>query len=311
MKLKILKNPGRILILGHTGFLGSGVYNHFLSKNWDVSGISRSNGFDLTDPSTLIDLSKEQSFDVVVNCAAHVGGIAYGLENQKSIFEDNLQMMINIFRFASEMGVYLVNPISNCAYPAELAEFKEESFWNGATDKSVQVYGEIRRLTLIASAAYRSNTSLRVLNICFPNLYGPGDHKDPKRAHALGALTNKFVTATRLESDEVVVWGSGKPVREWLFVDDAVNAITQCILLDIESELLNIGCGKGISIADLAEILKSRTGFKGQIIYDNTKPDGDSIKIMNSDISKEILDWSPPTSLQEGIQKTIAWYRQA
>lgn len=247
---------------------------------------------------------------MIVNCAAHVGGIAYGLENQKSIFNDNLEMMINIFRFASEMKAFLINPISNCAYPGHLNEFKEENFWDGPLDKSVQVYGEVRRLTLIASAAYRSDSSLRTLNICFPNLYGPGDHKDPKRAHALGALANKFVNAARLESNEVVVWGSGRPVREWLYIDDAVSAIEKCILLEVESDLLNIGCGKGISITDLAEILALESGFKGQIVYDKAKPDGDLMKIMNSDISKKLLNWSPSTSLKDGIKKTIAWYQQ-
>ena len=276
-----------------------------------MSGVSRSNGYDLRIPSTLENLAKEQSFDVVINCAAHVGGIAYGLENQKSIFNDNLEMMINIFRFASSMGTYLINPISNCAYPGRLNEFKEESFWDGPVDKSVQVYGEIRRLTLIASAAYKSNSSLKVLNICFPNLYGPNDHKDPKRAHALGALTNKFVNAALLNSEEVVVWGTGSPIREWLFIDDAVTSITQSMLLNIESELLNIGCGKGISITDLAELLALKTGFKGKIVYDKTKPDGDPLKIMNSDNSKKILGWSPSTSLQDGIEKTINWYRQS
>jgi len=239
-----------------------------------------------------------------------VGGIAYGLENQKSIFNDNLEMMINIFQFASATEAFLINPISNCAYPGHLNEFKEENFWDGPLDKSVQVYGEVRRLTLIASAAYRSDSSLRTLNICFPNLYGPGDHKDPKRAHALGALANKFVNAARIESSEVVVWGSGRPVREWLYIDDAISAIEKCILHEVESDLLNIGCGKGISITDLAEILALESGFKGQIVYDKAKPDGDLMKIMNSDISKKLLNWSPSTSLKDGIKKTIAWYQQ-
>jgi GDP-L-fucose synthase len=218
-------------------------------------------------------------------------------------------MMINIFKFSAEMGTYLINPISNCAYPGKLNEFKEESFWEGPVDKSVQVYGEIRRLTLIASAAYRSETALKVLNICFPNLYGPGDHKDPKRAHALGALTNKFVNAVANNSEEVSVWGTGSPIREWLFIDDAVNAISRSIALELEYDLLNIGCGKGISISDLVIILAKRTGFEGKIVFDKSKPDGDPLKIMNSDISKEILGWSPTTSLQDGIDKTIAWYQ--
>ena len=143
MSLKIPNNPGRILIFGHSGFLGSSIFRHLKNANWDVSGVSRSNGYDLRIPSTLEDLSKEQNFDVVINCAAHVGGIAYGLENQKSIFNDNLEMMINIFRFASGMGSYLINPISNCAYPGRLNQFIEENFWDGPVDKSVQVYGEI------------------------------------------------------------------------------------------------------------------------------------------------------------------------
>ncbi len=296
--------------MGHSGFLGSSLFNNFKSNGWDVIGISKSTGHDLRKPETLSDISKEQKFDVVINCAAHVGGIAYGLENQRAIFSDNLEMMLNIFRFSADLGTYLINPISNCAYPGRLNEFKEESFWDGPVDKSVQVYGEIRRLTLIASAAYRADTSLKVLNICFPNLYGPGDHKDPKRAHALGALTNKFVSAVASNSEEVLVWGTGRPIREWLFIDDAVTAISRSMMLELESDLLNIGCGKGISITDLVSIIAKRTGFKGRITYDESKPDGDPLKIMNSDISKKILEWAPTTSLQDGIDKTIAWYQQ-
>lgn len=202
-----------------------------------------------------------------------------------------------------------INPISNCSYPGHLTKnFKEGQWWDGPLHESVLVCGFVRKASWVQSWAYHKQYGFVTINLILPNMYGPGDHFDDNRSHALGALIMKFIEAKRQDHPEVVVWGTGKPIREWLYVDDGAEALLRALDIEPISEPINVGIGKGVSIFELAEIIKETVGYKGKIIFDTSKPDGAPYRIMDNTRLKNFLNWVPQTSLSEGIQKTIEWY---
>jgi GDP-L-fucose synthase len=298
-----------ILVLGHTGFLGGAVYKRLIAQGNSVFGASKSTGTDLREPDSLKAILNSGRYEVIINCAAHVGGIEYGRKNPVALYRDNLLMNLNILSAASESNSKLINPISNCAYPRDLDIFSEDKFWDGELDKSVLVYGGIRKLGWIGAWAYSQELGLKSANLIFPNLFGPNDHLDPVRAHALGALVFRFLEAKKLGTPNVVVWGSGSPIREWLYVEDAVDAMLLAVENDINCSPLNIGSGIGISIRELAEKIASAIGYEGSIVYDKSKQDGAPKKIMDARKTAAELGWKPKTSFESGLIETIKSYQ--
>lgn len=299
-----------ILVLGHTGFLGKALFSRLIAEGFNTEGASLSTGTDLRNLSELKAVLCKSKFDIVINCAAHVGGIEYGRRNPVALFHDNLMMSLNILAVASEQKVKLVVPISNCAYPRDLEIFKEDAFWDGELDESVLVYGGIRKLGWIGAWAYNQQYNLVSRNLIFPNLYGPGDHLDPVRAHALGALVFRFLEAKKTNAPSIVVWGSGAPIREWLYVEDAVDAIILAMNSDITCDPINIGSGEGISIKNLATKIADSIGYEGKIEFDLTKQDGAPKKIMNAERAKKLIGWHQGTSFDKGLENTIRSYEQ-
>jgi GDP-L-fucose synthase len=219
-------------------------------------------------------------------------------------------MSTNLMESARLTGIKrFVNPISNCSYPGHLTEdFKEEEWWDGQLDESVLVYGFVRKATWVQSWAYCKQYGFETVNLILPNMYGPGDHFEEKRSHALGALIMKFVEAKRKNLPHVTVWGSGKPVREWLFVDDGAEILVKALETGPTVDPINVGVGKGISILELAELIRDIVGYKGKIVLDRSKPDGAPHKTMDNSKLKVLFNWVPPTSLRNGIEQTVEWY---
>ena len=297
-----------VLVLGHTGFLGKALYQRLKSMDIKCSGASLTNGFDIRQSGALDQLIESNNCNVVINCAARVGGIEFGRRNPVSIFRDNLQMTLSILESASKYGVKLINPISNCAYPKDLQVFKEEHFWNGSLDESVLVYGSLRKLGWVGAWAYANELHLNSINLVYPNMYGPGDHLDPVRAHALGALVYRILQAKFEDKPHFTVWGSGNPVREWMYVEDAIDALILAIDADLSVDIVNIGTGKGISIRELSQEIARQVDYLGEIHFDLEKPDGAPYKTMDGTRGQRLLKWEAKTNLENGISKTIAWY---
>ncbi len=246
----------------------------------------------------------------ITKCAAFVGGIQFGYEKPGEIFYNNILMSTYLMETARLTDVKrFINPISNCSYPARLTkDFKEEEWWDGPLHESVLVYGFVRKASWVQSWAYYKQYGFETINLILPNMYGPGDHFDEKRSHALGALIMKFVEAKRKNLPSVVVWGTGKPIREWLYVDDGAEILIRALEIEPTIEPINVGVGKGISILELAELIKEVVGYEGEIVLDRSKPDGAPYKTMDNTKLKKIFKWEPPTSLREGIEKTVGWY---
>lgn len=298
-----------ILVTGATGFLGKRVCRLLSSKSQTFTRTSLSLGTDLRDFSATKALFDSIRPSHILNCAAYVGGIQFGYKHSAELFHNNLLITLNLLAAARDFDVRrIVNPISNCAYPAQATLFKEAEFWNGPLHDSVLVYGFVRKAAWVGSWAYHKQHGLDVLNLILSNMYGPEDHFEEERSHALGALIMKMVRAKRLNLPEVMVWGSGKPVREWLHVDDGAEAMVRGLAAPQTLEPVNVGIGSGISILEMAQLIKQKVGYEGRLVLDESKPDGAPFKTVDGSRGADLLGWTPLRNFEQGVKDTIDWY---
>jgi len=304
-----MKNK-KIFIAGGTGFLGKRVIKKLNEKKIKYCTTSFSLGVDFRNKNQTEEYFAKEKPDVVIHCVAYVGGIKFGLDHAGEVFYNNILISTNLIEAARIYGVKkFISPIANCAYPDVVnKDFKEAEFWDGKMHESVMTYGMVRKSQWTQTWAYHRQYGMNFVNLILPNMYGPGDYFDAGRSHALGALVMKIVNAKEKNFPEVVIWGTGKPVREWLYVDDGAEALVRAIDLDTDLEPINIGVGKGITIRELAETIQKIVGYQGKLIFDITKPDGAPYKVMNSEKCKKIFKWLPVTTLDKGIKQTIEWY---
>ncbi len=301
----------KIAVTGATGFLGKRVVKKLRDKGVDPIITSLSLGIDLRDYQQTHDFFDRERPDILLNCASFVGGIQFGYKYPADLFENNLLMNVNLLRVARETGIKrIVNPISNCVYPAKATLFKEEEIWDGPMHESVMVYGFVRKAFWVGSWANYRQHGMDVINLVLSNMYGPEDHFEEERSHALGALIMKFVEAKRNNAPYVNVWGSGKPVREWLHVDDGAEAMIRGIDASPTVDFINVGVASGISILDMCALIKELTGYRGEIQLDPSKPDGAPYKTVDGARGAELLNWKPSIPFREGVAEAIRWYEE-
>ena len=303
-----------LLVTGSTGFLGKDVIKLLENINkYKVSTVSRKNGINLLNLSETLDYFQKIKPDIVIHCAAHVGGIAYNALHPVEVFYDNTHIGLNVLKACLESGVKtFINVMPNCTYPGDMDEYEESKWWDGPIHPSVLTYGLPRKMLWGVCFAYcQKNPEFKPVHLILPNMYGPDDHFEIIRSHALGALISKIVDAKLKNEKTVNIWGTGKPVREWLYIKDGAMAIIKT-LDNIDkfepNEIMNIGVTKGISIKDLAELIKEIVGWEGEFNYQTEKPDGAMKKILDAEKMKTKLNWSPITNLKKGIRETIDWY---
>jgi len=298
-----------ILVLGSTGFLGKRVCKKLEHSGIEYKATSFTAGVDLRESGQVLSLFETIKPEIVLNCAAYVGGIQFGYKHPAELFRNNLLMTINILDAAARFGTHrIVNPISNCAYPAKATLFKESEFWDGPLHESVMVYGFARKASWVGSWAYAKQYGVDQVNLILSNMFGPEDHFEEERSHAMGALIMKIVEAKRSRTPSVVVWGSGTPVREWLYVDDGAEAMVRAMRIAPQTDPINIGVSKGISIIDMARLIKRIVEYEGELILDPTKPDGAPYKTVDGSIGAEIMGWSPETNFESAVCETVKWY---
>ncbi len=298
-----------ILVTGATGFLGKRVCRQLDSLKKEYAKTSLSLGTDLRDEKQTFELFERIRPDYVLHCASYVGGIQFGLKHTGEMYRNGLLMQVNLLEACREYSVKrLVNPISNCAYPGEATLFKEDEFWNGPLHDSVLIYGMVRKMSYIGAVAYQRQYGVDVVNLILSNMYGPEDHFEAERSHALGALIMKMVDAKENNKPEVSVWGTGKPVREWLHVDDGATAMIKAIDIAPYVDPINIGIARGISIKDMAELIKRIVGYEGQLVFDPTKLDGAPYKTVDGTLGEKLLNWRPSIDFEQGVEETIKWY---
>lgn len=304
----------KVLVLGATGFVGRWVVKKIrqLKPKAEIYESSLSKGVDLRIKFQTLNLFETVKPEFVINCAAYIGGIKFGYIYPVEIYNNNTQMMLNIFEACRDIKLKrLIQPISNCAYPASENFFKEENFWNGPLHESVLVYGMSRKMAWGGAWAYQKQYGLDTISLVLSNMYGPGDHFDEMKSHAIGALVKKIIDAKLERKKEVVIWGTGAPIREWLYVEDGAEALVRAFDIEPHIDIINVGTGEGISIKDLAYLIKEMVNWEGEFNFDISRPDGAVCKTVNGLKGERLLGWRPGTSLREGLKKTVDFYLES
>ncbi len=327
----------RVLVTGGAGFLGSFVVEKLQERGCKEVFVPRSKDYDLVEMEAVKRLYHDAKPDIVIHLAARVGGIGANRANPGKFFYDNLMMGAQLMEVGRHVGIEKFVAIGTvCAYPKFTpVPFKEEDLWNGYPEETNAPYGLAKKMLLVQAQAYRQQYGFNAIYLLPVNLYGPRDNFDPESSHVIPALIRKFQEAqgkvgstkyaagsnktaySLLPTQEVrsadsppavVVWGTGKPTREFLYVEDAAEGILLATEKYDKPDPVNLGTGFEISIKDLVELIAKLTNFKGEIIWDTSKPDGQPRRMLDVSKAETEFGFKATTSFEEGLRRTIDWY---
>lgn len=304
-------NRKKVVVAGGGGFLGSHIVEHLQRTRCNIFIPRTRDGIDLRkreDCTSYLTMIKP---DLVINCAANQGGIGYHEGKQADLFMDNILMGTYLMQTAQKAGVKkFINIVAGCSYPGYLegGEMNEEDYWNGWIHDSIFSYGFARKASTVYGLALKRQYNFNSIHLIMANMYGPGEHFNPEQSKALAGLIRKVYEAKKKRQQTVEVWGTGKPVRDWLYVKDGAEAILRAASLYNDVDPLNIATGVGISVSELAETIKEVLGYKGKFVYDTSKPDGALHKLFGIKKMKKVLNWIPTTPLKKGIKETVTWF---
>ncbi|MDO8658905.1 MAG: GDP-L-fucose synthase [Candidatus Levybacteria bacterium] len=307
---KIHLTRKKILITGASGFLGTHLVRKLKDRGVRKLFIPTSSEFDLRKINACKKVVK--GIDVVIHLAAVVGGIGFNKAHPAEMFYENTVMGIHLMHEAWKAGVEKFVAIGTiCCYPKYTpVPFKEEELWNGYPEETNAPYGLAKKMLLVQAQAYRQQYDFNSIFLLPVNMYGSGDNFNPESSHVIPALIKKFFDAKKNGEKKVVVWGTGQATREFLYVEDCVEAIILATERYNKPDPVNIGAGFEISIRALAELIGELTDFKGKIIWDTSKPDGQPRRMIDTMRAKQEFEFVAKTTFKEGLQKTIAWYEK-
>jgi len=302
----------KVIVTGGAGFLGSYVVEKLKDRGCRDIFIPRSKEYDFTKKNNIIRLYKDYPCDIVIHLAAVVGGIGANRENPGKFFYDNLVMGAMLMEYARQFKINKFVAIGTiCAYPKFTpVPFKEEDLWNGYPEETNAPYGLAKKMMLVQSQAYRAQYGFNSLFLLLLNLYGPGDNFNPNSSHVIPALIKKFIEAVEKGKNEVICWGTGKPTRGFLYVEDAAEGILLAAEKYNKSEPVNLGSNLEISIKDLAELIAGLCDFKGKIRWDMSKPDGQPRRKLDTSRAEQEFNFRAKMDFDEGLKRTIKWYKR-
>ena len=300
----------RVTVSGGAGFVGSFVAEKLTERGCTQIFVPRSKDYNLVDNEAVKRLYRDSKPDIVIHLAAVVGGIGANRENPGKFFYDNLMMSVQMMEQGRLFGLEKFVAIGTvCAYPKFTpVPFKEEDLWNGYPEETNAPYGLAKKMSLVQSQSYRQQYGFNSIYLIPVNLYGPRDNFDPKSSHVIPALIKKCVDAVENRDEEIVVWGTGKATREFLYVEDAAEGILLAAEKYNKSDPVNLGSGFEISIKDLVNLIAGLTGFKGKIVWDTSKPDGQPRRCLDTSKAEKEFGFKAKTNFEEGLKKTIEWY---
>lgn len=306
-----MKKTAKIFIVGDKSIAGAALIQYFKLNGFNNILSESTYGLDLIDQNSVYSFFKKEKPEYVFLTYAKSGGIVANINYPAEFIYYNLQVQNNIIHYSYEFGVKkLLFLGSSCVYPLNCPQpIKEEYLLSGNLEKTSESYALSKIAGIKMCQAYSKQYGLNFIPIIPATVYGPNDDFDLEGSHVISSLIRKFHEAKVNNEDKVVVWGTGKPRREFIYIDDIVDA--SIFLMDNYDapEIINVGCGQDLSIEELAQLIKDIVGFKGEIIFDESKPDGTPQKLLdNSKITK--LGWKAKTSLKGGIGRTYKWYKE-
>ena len=304
----------RILVTGGAGFLGSFVVEKLQGLGCKEIFIPRSKDYNLVEMEAVKRLYRDAKPDIVIHLAARVGGIGANRANPGKFFYDNLMMGVQMMEVGRQVGLEKFVAVGTvCAYPKFTpVPFKEEDLWNGYPEETNAPYGLAKKMLLVQAQAYRQQYGFNAIYLLPVNLYGPRDNFDLESSHVIPALIRKCIDAMSQPKPDpqpsVVVWGDGSPTREFLYVEDAAEGILLATERYNKSDPVNLGSAYEISIKDLLETIVRLTGFRGKIVWDTTKPNGQPRRKLDVSRARKEFGFKAKVNLEEGLKKTIEWY---
>jgi GDP-L-fucose synthase len=315
-------SAARVIVTGGAGFLGKCVMAGLARRGVSADRIfvPRRKDFDLTEKDSVLKLYREafkgQKADVVIHLAAEVGGIGANRANPGRYFYANMAMAMHLIEQARidglvERGGKFVQVGTICAYPKFTpVPFHEEEIWNGSPEETNAPYGVAKKAAWQMLDAYKLQYQMKSAYVLPVNLYGPEDNFDLNSSHVIPALIRKCVEAQNRGEDKIVCWGTGSASREFLYSEDAAEGILRATEVMDEPTPINLGASFEITIKSLVELIVRLTEFKGRIEWDATKPDGQPRRCLSTERAQKLLGWKAQVGFEEGLKKTIAWYRQ-
>lgn len=302
----------QVWVTGGTGFLGQVVVSKLKQHGFEQILATGRKECDLREVTEIRRFLAENKPEAIIHMAAVVGGIGANREHPAEFFYENLTMGTQLLHESWKSGIEKFVAIGTvCAYPKFTPiPFKETDLWNGYPEETNAPYGLAKKMLLVQSQAYRDQYNFNSIFLLPVNLYGPGDNFDPASSHVIPALIKKCIEAVEQDAEVVGVWGDGSPTREFLYVDDAAEGIVLALENYDKSEPVNLGSGMEISMKDLIILIAELTGFKGQLFWDTSKPNGQPRRCLDTSRAEIEFGFKAKTDFREGLAQTIAWYRQ-
>jgi GDP-L-fucose synthase len=302
----------KVLVTGGAGFLGTYVVRNIMAQGCRTVIVPRSRDYDLREKTAIVRLFEQARPDLVIHLAAVVGGIGANRKHPGQFFYDNAIMGLQLMEEARRFGIEKFVAIGTvCAYPKLTpVPFQEADLWNGYPEETNAPYGLAKKMLLVQAQAYRQEYGFNAIYLLPVNLYGPGDNFDAESSHVIPALIRKFLAAVENGKKEVVVWGTGQASREFLYVEDAAEAIVLASEHYHNVAPVNLGSGFEMSIKELVELIAELTGFRGRFVWDSTKPDGQPRRGLDTTLAEQAFGFRARTDFREGLRRTIDWYRQ-
>jgi GDP-L-fucose synthase len=301
----------RVVVTGGAGFLGSCVVNALVRRGCPEIFVPRSRDYDLRRESAIVRMLEDARPELIIHLASVGGGIGANRENPGRFFYDNLMMGVQLIEQARLAGVGKFVAIGTvCSYPKFTpVPFREDDLWKGYPEETNAPYGLAKKMLLVQSQAYRQQYGFNSICLLPVNLYGPGDNFDPRTSHVIPALIKRCADAGRSGAREVMVWGTGSATREFLYVEDAAEAVVLAAERYDGAEPVNIGSGQEISLRALVGLVARFTGFSGVITWDTSKPDGQPRRLVDTSRAAAGFGFVARMPFEEGLRRTIEWYR--